>query len=100
MAHELGENTNEAIKLTIAEKIEEIVLNEKHLFPNLDFYSSLVYYFLGIPTILFTPLFAVARISGWSAHIMEQRALKSLIRPLAAYIGPLDKVFIPIKERI
>ena len=68
---------------------------QKKLFPNLDFYSALAYHFLGIPTPLFTPIFVVARITGWAAHIIEQRAARKLIRPTADYIGPEPRGFVP-----
>jgi 2-methylcitrate synthase len=72
----------------IAERIEKVMWDEKHLFPNLDFYSALAYHFCGIPTNMFTPLFVMSRITGWSAHLIEQRANNKLIRPLSNYIGP------------
>lgn len=78
--------------LAIAETIESVMKKEKDLFPNLDFYSALAYHFLNIPTHFFTPLFVMARITGWSAHFMEQRAHNKLIRPLSNYIGPLHRV--------
>lgn len=72
----------------IAERIEQVMWNEKKLFPNLDFYSALVYHFLGFPTEMFTPLFVLSRISGWSAHLIEQRSNNKLIRPISKYTGP------------
>lgn len=72
----------------VSERIEQVMRREKALFPNLDFYSATAYHFMGIPTSLFTPIFVLARISGWTAHIIEQRNNNRLIRPTAAYIGP------------
>jgi 2-methylcitrate synthase len=77
----------------IAESIEKVMWDEKHLFPNLDFYSALAYHFCGIPTNMFTPLFVMSRITGWSAHLMEQRANNKLIRPLSNYIGPAARTW-------
>ena len=72
---------------------------EKKLFPNLDFYSASAYHLCGIPTPMFTPLFVVARITGWAAHIIEQRADNRLIRPNADYIGPDPRPYVPIANR-
>lgn len=85
---------------TIAEAIEKTMWAEKKLFPNLDFYSALVYYFCGIPLEFFTPLFVFSRTSGWAAHIIEQRADNKIIRPLAEYIGPALQSFTPIEKRV
>lgn len=87
-AKRLMSTPEDKLKFAIAERIENLMWEEKHLFPNLDFYSALAYNFCGIPTHLFTPLFVMSRISGWSAHLMEQRANNKLIRPISHYIGP------------
>ena len=73
--------------------------DEKKLFPNLDFYSASVYHMMDIPTELFTPIFVMSRITGWAAHIFEQRKNNKLIRPSADYTGPNGLKFIPLEER-
>lgn len=83
----------------ISEAIEKVMWDEKRLFPNLDFYSATAYHFCGIPTLLFTPIFVMSRISGWSAHILEQRANNRLIRPEAEYDGPAPRPYPPIQDR-
>jgi 2-methylcitrate synthase len=83
----------------ISQRIEAVMRREKGLFANLDFYSAIAFHFLGIPRAMFTPLFVISRISGWSAHIFEQRAHNRLIRPTAEYVGPLPREFVPIQKR-
>ncbi len=83
----------------ISEKIEAIMRKEKNLFPNLDFYSASAYYYMGIPTHFFTALFVIARMTGWAAHIIEQRQDNKLIRPTAEYIGPSPREFEKISKR-
>jgi len=83
----------------VSERIEQVMRREKKLFPNLDFYSATAYHFCDIPTPMFTPLFVVSRITGWAAHIIEQRADNRLIRPNADYIGPEPRPFVPITQR-
>ena len=96
----LAEDVGDTRLYPISERIEAVMRREKRLFPNLDFYSASAYHFLGIPTPLFTPVFVIARITGWAAHVMEQRANNKLIRPIADYVGPEPRPFEPIEERI
>ncbi|MGI9296768.1 MAG: citrate/2-methylcitrate synthase [Gammaproteobacteria bacterium] len=83
----------------VSEEVEKKMRGAKNLFPNLDFYSASAYHFMGVPTPLFTPLFVVSRLSGWAAHIIEQRADNRLIRPAAEYIGPASRPFVQIHDR-
>ena len=83
----------------VSERIEQVMRREKRMFPNLDFYSASTYRCLGIPTPMFTPLFVMSRITGWAAHIFEQRANNRLIRPAAEYVGPEPRVWLPIAQR-
>ncbi len=99
MAQQLGAKLGETKWLDMSERIAEIMLREKNLYPNVDFYSATVYYSLGIPTDLFTPLFAISRTSGWTAHVLEQLADNRLIRPRGVYDGPDNLKFQPISER-
>jgi len=83
----------------VSERLEQVMRREKKMFPNLDFYSATAYHFCGIPTAMFTPLFVISRITGWAAHIIEQRADNRLIRPNADYVGPDPRSFTPIGKR-
>lgn len=83
----------------VAERVEKVMREERKLFPNLDFYSALAYHYCGIPTPLFTPLFVASRISGWSAHIFEQRGNNKLIRPASRYTGPEARRYVPLGMR-
>lgn len=95
----LAEQSSEKHLYAVSEQIEKVMWNEKKLFPNLDFYSASAYHFCGIPTSFFTPIFVISRITGWSAHIIEQRANNRLIRPEADYTGPTETQYIQIAER-
>lgn len=83
----------------VAERIEEVMWRERKIFPNLDFYASIVYHLCGIPVNFFTPVFVISRCSGWASHVFEQRADNRLIRPSAIYVGPESRPVIPIEKR-
>lgn len=95
----LCEARDNTILYPVSEVIEKLMWEEKGLFPNLDFYSASAYHMCGIPTPMFTPVFVFSRITGWAAHIIEQRANNKLIRPGADYIGPKEQEFVPIENR-
>ena len=99
MSRELGEMKGDTKLYTMSIKIEEIITSQKGLKPNVDFYSASVYTQLGIDRELFTPIFAISRVSGWSAHILEQLIDNRLIRPRAEYVGLLNQKYIPIDMR-
>jgi len=87
MSGELAEASGDAVWYRMSRRMEEVVLEQKGLYPNVDFYAATVYHYLGIPTDLFTPVFSVSRMAGWTAHVMEQHADNRLIRPGSEYIG-------------
>lgn len=95
----LGEKKGESKWFVMSQRIEQLMHEKKGMFPNVDFYSASVYYLMGIPLDLYTPIFAVSRISGWTGHILEQYAHNKLIRPRAEYIGARDLKYAPIGER-
>jgi citrate synthase len=99
MSRKLGERTGEKKWYEMSHKMEEVMIREKKLNPNVDFYSASTYYALGIPTDLFTPIFACSRITGWTAHVLEQYENNRLIRPRAEYVGPRGQKYVPINER-
>ena len=100
MSKELGERAGNTRWFEMSRRIEGLVTGEKKLYPNVDFYSASTYYTLGIPVDLYTPIFAVSRISGWTAHCLEQYANNRLIRPRTDYIGPpYPQTFLPLEQR-
>jgi citrate synthase len=100
MAVKLSEELGEPKWIRMSERIAEIMKEKKGLNANVDFYSATVYHSLGIPTDMFTPIFAIARTSGWTAHVLEQLADNRLYRPLSEYVGPpVGKKFVPLEER-
>jgi citrate synthase len=100
MSKELGERFGNRRWFDMSQRIEQLVTGEKKLYPNVDFYSASTYYTLGIPVDLYTPIFAVSRISGWTAHCLEQYKNNRLIRPRTEYIGPpYPQSFLPLEQR-
>jgi citrate synthase len=99
MSRKMGERIGNMKWYEMSKRIERIILDEKKLYANVDFYSASTYYAMGIPIDLYTPIFAVSRIAGWTAHVLEQYANNRLIRPMADYIGPKKLDFVPIEKR-
>lgn len=99
MSKALADDIGNTTLYPVSEAIEKVMWDEKKLFANADFFAASVYHFMGIPTYLFTPIFVCSRITGWAAHIMEQRADNKLIRPAADYIGPGLQKWIAIEDR-
>ncbi|MGB5623043.1 MAG: 2-methylcitrate synthase [Gammaproteobacteria bacterium] len=98
-SRKLSEEVGDQRLFAVSEAIETVMWEEKKLFPNADFFSATAYHFMGIPTPLFTPIFVCSRTTGWSAHVMEQRANNRLIRPGADYIGPALQKMVPLDQR-